>query len=72
MQFYSEKSRDAFKQGIKTAKGTVQSVEMREEVEKIGLRISEILNEKGNPHQRVEITQEGVKIVSADSFMPNK
>ena len=45
---------------------------MREEVEKIGLRISEILNEKGNPHQRVEITQEGVKIVSADSFMPNK
>lgn len=47
-------------------------MDMREEVESLGLQISKILIEKGNPHQRVEITQEGVKIVSDDSFMPNK
>lgn len=47
-------------------------MEMREEVESLGLQISEILIEKGNPHQRVEITQEGVKIVSDESFMPSE
>ena len=44
--------------------------EPREEIESLGLQISALLIEKGNPHQRVEITQEGVKIVSDDSFAP--
>ena len=44
--------------------------EPREEIESLGLQISALLIEKGNQHQRVEITQEGVKIVSDDSFAP--
>lgn len=44
--------------------------EIMGEVESLGLQISALLIEKGNPHQRVEITQEGVKIVSDDSFTP--
>ena len=44
--------------------------EIMGEVESLGLQISALLIEKGNPHQRVEITQEGVKIVSDDSFAP--
>ena len=34
------------------------------------MRIVEILREQGNPYQRIEIEQDGIKIVSADAFTP--
>lgn len=45
---------------------------MNEELKLHALRIAEILQEQGNPYQRVEIDQSGIKIVSTDAFEPIK
>jgi hypothetical protein len=44
----------------------------KQEIERLGLEISEILNNFGNPYSRVEITSEGVEVISTDSFCPRK
>lgn len=45
---------------------------MNEELKQHALRIAEILQKQGNPYQRVEITQDEIKIVSTDTVMPVK
>ena len=44
----------------------------KQEIERLGLEIAEILDREGDPYQRVEITLEGVKVMSTDSFCPRK
>lgn len=43
---------------------------MNEELKQHALRITEILQEQGNPYQRIEIDADGIKKVSTDTFMP--
>ena len=43
---------------------------MNEELKQHALRIAEILQEQGNPYQRIEIDADGIKKVSTDTFMP--
>lgn len=45
---------------------------MNEELKQHATRIAEILQEQGNPYQRVEITQDEIKIVSTDVLEPVK
>lgn len=44
----------------------------KREIDRLGLEISEILNNFGNPYSRVEITYEGVEVISTESFCPRK
>ncbi|WP_270234990.1 hypothetical protein [Lacticaseibacillus suilingensis] len=44
---------------------------MNEELKQHALRIAEILQKQGNPYQRIEITQDVIKIVSTDVSIPN-
>lgn len=43
---------------------------MNEEIKQHALRIAEILQEQGNPYQRIEIDADGIKKVSTDWSEP--
>ncbi|MDE3285554.1 hypothetical protein [Lacticaseibacillus paracasei] len=42
---------------------------MNEELKQDALRIAEILQEQGNPYQRIEIDADGIKKVSTDAYV---
>ena len=44
---------------------------MNEELKQHALRIAEILQEQGNPYQRIEIDQDGLKTVSINVLAPS-
>lgn len=43
---------------------------MNQEIKDLGLQIIEILKEEYNPHVRVEIDSEGIKMTSTDCYEP--
>lgn len=43
---------------------------MNEELKQHALRIAEILQEQGNPYQRIEIDADGIKKISTDWSEP--